>query len=92
MTKREQMIECAEAMEQGMMHTQTTRDMWQNNLIWWICKAVKLLLEREVKRSNKSLIRIVGCYMGVHGNLHGMAMSFIFAEAMGILEELADER
>lgn len=40
----------------------------------------------------KSLIRIVGCYMGVHGNLHGMAMSFIFAEAMGILEELADER
>ena len=52
MTKREQMIECAEAMEQGMMHTQTTRDMRQNNLIWWICKAVKLLLEREVKRSN----------------------------------------
>ena len=49
MTKREQMIECAEAMEQGMMHT---RDMWQNNLIWWICKAVKLLLEREVKRTN----------------------------------------
>jgi len=40
----------------------------------------------------KSLIRIVGCYMGVHGNLHGMAMSLIFAEAMGILEELADER
>lgn len=52
MTKREQMIECAEAMEQGMMHTQTTRDMWQNNLIWWICKTVKLLLEREVKRTN----------------------------------------
>ena len=46
------MIECAEAMEQGMMHTQATRDMWQNNLIWWICKAVKLLLEREVKCAN----------------------------------------
>ena len=41
--------ECAEAMEQGMLHTQTTRDMWQNNLVWWICKAVKLLLEERIR-------------------------------------------
>lgn len=50
MTKREQMIECAEAMEQGMMRTQTTRDMWQNDLVWWMCKAIKLLLEYVIKR------------------------------------------
>lgn len=49
MTRREQMIECAEAMEQGMIHTQTTRDMWQNDLVWWICKAVKLLLEERIR-------------------------------------------
>ena len=49
MTRREQMMECAEAMEQGMIQTQTTRDMWQNNLIWWICKAVKLLLEESIR-------------------------------------------
>ncbi len=49
MTRREQMMECAEAMEQGMLHTQITRDMWQNDLIWWICKAVKLLLEERIR-------------------------------------------
>lgn len=49
MTSREQMVECAEAMEQGMIKTQTHRDMWQNNLIWWICKAIKLLLEESIR-------------------------------------------
>ena len=49
MTRREQMMECAEAMEQGMLHAQTTRDMWQNNLVWWMCKAIKLLLEERMK-------------------------------------------
>ena len=49
MTRREQMIECAEQMEQGMIRTQTTRDIWQNDLIWWLCKAVKLLLEERIR-------------------------------------------
>ena len=49
MTCREQMVECAEAMEQGMIQTQTYRDMWQNNLVWWLCKAVKLLLDEQLK-------------------------------------------
>ena len=45
MTKREQMIECMEAMEQGMIRTGSTREIWQNDLIYWLCKSVKLLLE-----------------------------------------------
>ena len=49
MTRREQMMECAEQMEQGMIQTQTYRDMWQNNLIWWMCKAIKLLLEESIR-------------------------------------------
>lgn len=49
LSKREQMIECAEVMEEGMIKTQTHRDMWQNNLIWWMCKAIKLLLEAALK-------------------------------------------
>ena len=49
MIRIEQMIECAEQMEHGMIQTQTYRDMWQNNLIWWICKAVKLLLEERIR-------------------------------------------
>ncbi len=48
MTRREQIMECAEAMEQGMAQTQITRDIWQNNLIWWMCKAIKLLLEERI--------------------------------------------
>lgn len=47
-SKREQMIECAEVMEKGMIKTQTLRDIWQNNLIWWMCKAIKLLLEAAI--------------------------------------------
>lgn len=50
MTKREQMIECMSAMEDGMKRTAESRDIWQNELIWWICKSLYLLLEREVKK------------------------------------------
>ena len=49
MTRREQMMECAEQMEHGMIQTQTYRDMWQNNLVWWMCKAIKLLLEERIR-------------------------------------------
>lgn len=49
MTRREQMIECAGQMEQGMIRTQTMRDIWQNDLIWWLCKSVKLLLEERIR-------------------------------------------
>lgn len=52
-TKLEQMIECAEQMEQGMIQTQTHRDMWQNNLVWWMCKAIKLLLEDRIYEKGK---------------------------------------
>jgi len=49
MTKRDQMIECMEAMEQGMCRVDQSREIWQNDLIWWLCKAVYLLLENRVK-------------------------------------------
>ena len=49
MTKREQMLECMEQMEQGMYASSRFRDIWQNELIYWLCKSVYLLLERAVK-------------------------------------------
>lgn len=49
-TKRDQMIECMENIEWGMTRMNNTRDIWQNNLIFWICKALLLLLEKEVKK------------------------------------------
>lgn len=53
MTKRDQMIECMEAVEGGMIQLSRSRDIWQNELIWWICKAVGLLLEETVRRKER---------------------------------------
>ena len=49
MTKRDQMIECMSAMEDGMSMITQHRDIWQNELIYWLCKAVYLLLDKAVK-------------------------------------------
>lgn len=49
MTKRDQMIECMSAIEDGMSRTAQHRDIWQNELIYWLCKAVYLLLDKAVK-------------------------------------------
>ena len=50
MTKREQMLECMDAIENSLMPLNTKRDIWQNNLIFWVCKAILLLLEKEIKK------------------------------------------
>ena len=61
MIRIEQMIECAEQMEHGMIQTQTHRDMWQNNLVWWLCKAVKLLLEERIRERDIIIHCLVRC-------------------------------
>jgi len=50
MTKREQMIECIRALDDGMERIQNTRDIWQNDLLYWICKGLKLLLGASINR------------------------------------------
>lgn len=50
MTRREQMLECRAAIIEGMERTAVQRDIWQNELIWWLCKAVLLLIEKEIKK------------------------------------------
>ena len=54
MTKREQMLECLNKMEDGMIRVGMTRDIWQNDLIWWLCKAVYLILEWIVRERWKN--------------------------------------
>lgn len=51
-SKREQTIECIEALDEGMERLMT-RDIWQDRLVWWLCKAVKLLLEERIKTGGK---------------------------------------
>lgn len=50
MTRNEQIAECRQAISEGMERTAVQRDIWQNELVWWLCKAVLLLIEREVRR------------------------------------------
>lgn len=55
MTKRQQMIECMQAMDEGMFVTGTADHISQVDvlgLLWWICKAMKLLLEASLKKVN----------------------------------------
>lgn len=42
--------EALNVIEDGMCRVATTRDIWQNDLIYALCYAVRLLLIREIKR------------------------------------------
>lgn len=51
MTKREQILECIDELEKGQAALEERRhDIWQDKLVWWLCKAVALLLTEELKR------------------------------------------
>ena len=50
MDKRDQLLEARAAISEGMERTAAYRDIWQNELIWWLCKAVLLLMDRELRR------------------------------------------
>lgn len=52
MTKREQAIEVMNKTEEGMAQLHTQRDCWQNDLVWWLCKGVYLLLWWKVRGGN----------------------------------------
>ena len=45
MTRNEQIAECRQAISEGVERVGMHRDIWQNELIWWLCKAVLLLLK-----------------------------------------------
>lgn len=53
MTRRDQMIECMNAMQDGMFVTGTADHVSQIDilkLLWWMCKALYLLLEKAIKK------------------------------------------
>ena len=50
MTRRDQVLECMRAMDKGMLICGTADHAFQIDvprLLWWICKALYLLLEKE---------------------------------------------
>jgi hypothetical protein len=50
MTRKDKLLEARAAISDGMERTAVHRDIWQNELVWWLCKAVLLLIEKEVKK------------------------------------------
>lgn len=54
LTKRKQMLEVMNKMEDGMIVVGRTRDIWQNNLIWWLCKGMYLVLSWIVKEERNA--------------------------------------
>lgn len=52
MTRHDQLVESIEAMDEAMERTSIRRDIWQNEIIYHICKAVRLLLLEALKERN----------------------------------------
>lgn len=50
MTRKNKLLEARAAISEGMERTAAQRDIWQNELVWWLCKAVLLLIEKEIKK------------------------------------------
>ena len=49
MTRKDKLLEARAAISEGQERVALQPDIWQNELIWWLCKAVLLLIEKEVK-------------------------------------------
>lgn len=49
MTEREQIVEALDEIENGMCRVAESHDIWQNKLIYALCKAVRILLISKLK-------------------------------------------
>ena len=50
-TKKQQMIECQRHIEEGMGELVKSKELcWQNRLVFWLCKAVLMMIEKELKK------------------------------------------
>lgn len=43
-TTREILLEDTEQMDLALEKLSESRDIWQNNIIWWLCKSVRDIL------------------------------------------------
>lgn len=49
MASREDLMEALDAIETGVCRIKESRDIWQNELVYALCQAVRLLLTEEIK-------------------------------------------
>ena len=53
MARRDDLIEALDAIETGMCKVKESRDIWQNDLVYALCQAVRLLLTEDVKHGRR---------------------------------------
>lgn len=53
-TRLERLQENRKMMYEGMCKVGTTRDIWQNNLLWWVCKALYDLTDIKISEMLKN--------------------------------------
>lgn len=57
-SSREILMEDLRQMEDGMARLSTTKeDIWQDELVWWLCKAVKDLLLYVIGDIERKMIK-----------------------------------
>lgn len=53
MARRDDMLEALDAIETGMCRVKESRDIWQNELVYALCQAVRLILTEELRREKR---------------------------------------
>lgn len=53
MAMREDLVEALDAIETGMCRVKESRDIWQNELVYDLCQAVRLLLMEELRKEKR---------------------------------------
>lgn len=53
MARRDDLMEALDDIETGMCRVKESRDIWQNDLVYALCQAVRLLLMEEVKHGRQ---------------------------------------
>ena len=53
MARPEDLMEALDAIETGMCKVKESRDIWQNDLVYALCQAVRMLLTEEVKHGRQ---------------------------------------
>ena len=53
MARREDLVEALDAIETGMCKVKESRDIWQNDLVYALCQAVRLLLLEKLRKEKR---------------------------------------
>jgi hypothetical protein len=53
MSRRDDLIEALDSIETGMCRIKESRDIWQNDLVYALCQAVRMILTEVIKHGRQ---------------------------------------